>query len=68
MSQNDGLIDLNKDYYVNGNLVNITGDSKKGFRRKNQAYVLHNNDSIRVMQKGEQVEKNIFGGIVRKRK
>lgn len=68
MAQNGGFIDLNKDYYVNGNLVSINGDSKKVHKRKNQSFILQNNDSIRTMQKGEVVERNIFGGIVRKRK
>ncbi|MBR5662845.1 MAG: HD domain-containing protein [Bacilli bacterium] len=68
MRQNDGFIDLNKDYYVNGNLVSVIGDSKKAHKKRSQGFILHNNDSIRTMQKGEVVEKNIFGGISRKRK
>ena len=68
MSQNDGFIDLNKEYYVNGNLVDITKELKKNRKKGNQQLILHNNDSIKTMTKGELVEKNVFGGISRKRK
>ena len=66
MSQNNGFIDLNMDYYVNGILINI-GDNKK--RKKGSQYtVLHNNDSIKIIAKGEAVKQTFFGGIMRNRK
>ena len=66
MRQNDGFIDLNKDYYVNGQLVDLV--NIRGKRKGKQSVILHNNDSIKIMSKGEAVEKNIFGGITRTRK
>lgn len=68
LKQNNGVIDLGKDYYVNGNLVAIGLDAKKGYRKKSQPFILHNNDSIRTVDKGEIVIKDSFGGITRKRK
>ena len=66
MSQNNGYIDLNMDYYVNGNLVNL-GDIKKR-KKGSQSIIIHNNDSIKTVVKGEKVERNLFGGIIRGRK
>ena len=68
MKQNDGFIDLNKDYYVNGNLIDIKRDIKTSRRRNYNGFVLKNNDSIKVLDKDEMVEKNRFGGITRNRR
>ena len=68
LKQNDGFIDLNKDYYVNGNLIDVSKDFRKSRRRGYTGLILHNNDSIKEVFKGEIVEKNRFGGITRNRK
>ena len=56
MFNNDGLFDLNKDYYVNG-------------KKQKRKYILHNNDYVESISKEEKdIIKNVFGGIARSRK
>ena len=56
MFNNDGFVDLNKIYYVNGKKV-----------RKN--YVLHNNDYVEAINRNDKdLTTNVFGGITRGRR
>ena len=55
LSINEGFIDLNKDYYING-------------KKQSLKYILKNNDYFEAISKGENIITNIFGGTQRKRK
>ena len=68
MKQNGGFIDLNNNYYVNGNLVDLSKSQGKPFRRQNKSIILHNNDIVKIISKDEVAERNMFGGISRKKR